>query len=81
MSKIETRFEAGDNAERIHVAFFGFLESFADGADIDGDTHISIKLDHQERRVCARLWSAQAMEACIKRLSNDTLPAESAFRG
>jgi hypothetical protein len=71
MSKFETRFEAGDDAEKIRVAFYGFLERFVGDESIEGDAHISTEFDRQGHRVCVRLWSAQAMDAFLASLTDD----------
>ncbi|WP_397400021.1 hypothetical protein [Phenylobacterium sp.] len=69
MSKFETRFAAYADPERIHAAFYGFIERNADTADADADAQIRTEIGDDGRRLCVRLWSASAMDAFLKGLS------------
>jgi hypothetical protein len=69
MSKFETRFSADEDADRIHAAFYGFIERHADDADADGIAGISTEIDRSGSRLCVRLWSASAMDAFLAGLS------------
>ena len=69
MSKFETRFAADEDPERIHAAFYGFIERHADNADADGDAQIRTEIDNDGPRLCVRLWSAGAMDAFLAGLS------------
>ena len=73
MSGIETRFRAGDDAERIRTAFYGFVEKH--GQDVDGDAHIRTEIDGQGPRLLVRLWSAEAMDAFLNALEAAQRPA------
>jgi len=69
MSKFETRFAADEDPDRIHAAFYGFIERHADNADADGDAQIRKEIDNDGPRLCVRLWSAGAMDAFLAELS------------
>lgn len=81
MSIFETRFEAGDDAEKIRVAFYGFLERFVDDESIEGDAHISTEFDRQGHRVRVRLWSPQAMDAFLASLAVNVDRPQKVCRG
>lgn len=72
MSGIETRFRAGEDAERIRSAFYGFVERY--GHEVDGDAHLRTEYDCEGSRVLVRLWSAEAMDAFLNVLSRPTQP-------
>ena len=69
MSKFETRFAADEDPDRIHAAFYGFIERHVDNADAEGDAQIRTEIDHDGPRLCVRLWSAGAMDAFLAELS------------
>ena len=69
MSKFETRFAADEDPDRIHAAFYGFIERHVDNADAEGDAQIRTEVDHDGPRLCVRLWSAGAMDAFLAELS------------
>lgn len=74
MSSFETRFAADEDADRIHAAFYGFIERHADDADADGYAQIRTEIDDDGRRLCVRLWSAVAMDAFLAGLSATDKP-------
>jgi hypothetical protein len=67
MSGFETRFAAGDDAERIRTAFYGFVGSHA--ADADGDACLRTEIGARGQELLVRLWSAEAMDAFLRGLS------------
>lgn len=68
MSGFETRFQAGDDADQIRAAFYGFVGAHA--ADVDGDAHISTEIDTLGPKLRVRLWSAEAMDAFLSSLTS-----------
>jgi hypothetical protein len=72
MSKFETRFSAEEDSDRIHAAFYGFIERHANDADADGDARIRTEIDDGGARLCVRLWSKSALEAFLAGLSGAT---------
>lgn len=76
MSKFETRFEADDDAERIRAAFCEFVERHADDQTVDGDAHISAKVDRQGSRPRVRLWSKEAMDTFLVGLRSAIRPTQ-----
>jgi hypothetical protein len=66
MSDFETRFAAGDDADRIRSAFYGFIERHA--PEIDGPAHIRTEIGSQGAQLTVRLWSAEAMDAFLRML-------------
>lgn len=74
MSKFETRFGTDDDAERIRAAFYGFVQQHADDADLDGDACISTEINRFGSILSVRLWSAEAMDAFLVRLSGAVRP-------
>ncbi len=71
MSEIETRFGTDDDAEQIRAAFYGFVQCYADDADVEGDARIFTEIYGQGVRLRVRLWSADAMAAFLARLQID----------
>lgn len=67
MSGFETRFAADDDAEQIRAAFYGFVEQHADC--VDGDAHIATEIDTRGQRLLVRLWSAEALDAFVAKVS------------
>jgi hypothetical protein len=63
MSGFETRFTAGDDAERIRTAFYGFVGAHA--ADVDGDACLRTEYGSGGQQLLVRLWSAEAMDAFL----------------
>jgi hypothetical protein len=66
MSGFETRFTAGDDAERIRTAFYGFVEAHA--GDVDGDACLRTEIGCGGQQLLVRLWSAEAMDAFLRGL-------------
>ena len=66
MSGFETRFTAGDDAERIRSAFYGFVG--AHGTDIDGDACLRTEIGAAGQQLLVRLWSAEAMDDFLRGL-------------
>jgi hypothetical protein len=67
MSGFETRLSAGENAENVLAAFYGFVERH--GRDVDGPAHIRTEIDADGPRLTVRLWSAEALDAFLRDLS------------
>ena len=67
MSGFETRFAAGDDAERIQTAFYGFVSAHA--AEVDGDASLRTEIGNAGRELRIRLWSAEAMDAFLRGLA------------
>ena len=72
MSGFETRFTAGDDAERIRTAFYGFVEAHA--ADVDGDACLRTEYGSGGQQLLVRLWSAEAMDAFLRALPAASRP-------
>ncbi|MDP3766429.1 MAG: hypothetical protein Q8S13_00295 [Dehalococcoidia bacterium] len=72
MSGFETRFTAGDDAERIRKAFYGFVDAHAD--DVDGDACLRTEIGNTGQHLLVRLWSAEAMDAFIAVLAGVARP-------
>lgn len=67
MSKFETRFAPGDDAESIRAAFYGFIERHA--PEVDGPAHIRTEIDSRGPQLTVRLWSAEAIDAFLRHLA------------
>jgi hypothetical protein len=61
MSGFETRFAAGEDAERIRSAFYGFLARHEDL--IEGPAHLRTEIAGDGHALTVRLWSAEALAA------------------
>lgn len=71
MSGIETRFTAsddaaGDDAERIRRAFYGFVS--AHEADAEDGACLRTEIGASGQELFIRLWSAEAMDAFLSGL-------------
>jgi hypothetical protein len=64
MSGFETRFAAGDDAEGIRKAFYGFVG--AHEAGVDGDACLRTEISNAGQQILVRLWSAEAMAAFLR---------------
>lgn len=67
MSGFETRFSAGDDADRIRSAFYGFVGAHADS--VDGDASLRTEIGAAGQELLIRLWSAEAMDTFLSGLS------------
>ena len=72
MSGFETRFTAGEDAERIKTAFYGFVGAHAD--DVDGDACLRTEIGAGGQQLLIRLWSAEAMDAFLRGLPAASRP-------
>ncbi len=67
MSGFETRFSAGEDADRIRSAFYGFLARHGD--DVEGPAHIRTEIGDTGAELRVRLWSAEAMDDFVAQLN------------
>ena len=74
MSGIETRFGAGEDAERIRAVFYGFLARHGDEAT--GPAHIRTEIDSCGAQLTVRLWSASAMRAFLQDMKTERRAAQ-----
>jgi hypothetical protein len=63
MSGFETRFAAGEDAERIRSAFYGFLARHED--HIEGPAHLRTEIGGNGQALTVCLWSAEALDAFV----------------